>query len=321
MLMNSARGIVAALGGRWFGSYGLARCPAHEDRSPSLSVTERAGKLLVRCHTGCAQLAVIDALKKRGLWYGRSSDTSPPRAAPPGTAVEAGYNQDRIGAARRIWVSSLPAAGTPVAEYLRSRAIDVPLPPTIKFHPRLAHPSGSHFAAMVGGVAIWPASKITGVHRTYLGSDAQGWGKAAVEPNKMMLGRCRGGSVRLAAHGPALMLGEGIETCLSAMQATGIPAWAALSAGGLRGVLLPADVTSVIVLADGDEPGEAAAHDAAMRWKREGRGVRIARPPRGTDFNDLLMGMRPPIGANSMYDVSPDHAVVLADASDQRSQS
>ena len=45
----------------------------------------------------------------------------------------------------------------------------------------------------------------------------------------------------------------------------------------------------VIVLADGDDAGEAAARDAALRWKREGRRVRIARPPRGADFNDLLV--------------------------------
>jgi hypothetical protein len=46
----------------------------------------------------------------------------------------------------------------------------------------------------------------------------------------------------------------------------------------------------VIVLANGDDPGEAAARDCALRWKREGRRVRIARAPQGLDFNDLLMG-------------------------------
>ncbi len=47
------------------------------------------------------------------------------------------------------------------------------------------------------------------------------------------------------------------------------------------------------MLADGDDPGEAAAREAALRWKREGRSVRIARPPRGSDFNDLLLGHAP----------------------------
>ena len=86
------------------------------------------------------------------------------------------------------------------------------------------------------------------------------------------------------------MVGEGIESCVSVMVATGKTAWAALSTSGLRGLDLPKEIREVIVLADGDDPGEAAARDCAWRWKQEGRRVRIARPPRGMDFNDLLMG-------------------------------
>jgi DNA primase len=89
------------------------------------------------------------------------------------------------------------------------------------------------------------------------------------------------------------MVGEGIETCLAAAQATGHPAWATLSTSGLRALDLPEGVRDVIVLADGDDAGEAAARDCACRWKREGRRVRIARPPQGMDFNDMLMGCSP----------------------------
>jgi putative DNA primase/helicase len=49
----------------------------------------------------------------------------------------------------------------------------------------------------------------------------------------------------------------------------------------------------VIVRADGDEAGEAASRDCALRWKREGRRVRIARLPQGLDFNDMLLGRAP----------------------------
>jgi putative DNA primase/helicase len=126
---------------------------------------------------------------------------------------------------------------------------------------------------------------------TFLERD--GNGKAPVDSAKMMLGPCRGGVVRLAEPGEVLMVGEGIETCLAAMQATGHAAWAALSTSGLRALDLPKDVRDVIVLADGDDPGEAAARDRGLRWKREGRQVRIARPPRGADFNDLLVSRMP----------------------------
>src|SRR5712691_12494 len=48
---------------------GMCRCPAHDDRTPSLRVgTGRDGKVLVKCHAGCSQERVINALKARGLW-------------------------------------------------------------------------------------------------------------------------------------------------------------------------------------------------------------------------------------------------------------
>jgi len=55
----------------------MAKCPAHDDSSPSLSITEKGGKVLVCCHAGCAQRDVIDVLKDRGLW--QSERTEDPR--------------------------------------------------------------------------------------------------------------------------------------------------------------------------------------------------------------------------------------------------
>src|SRR5947209_1384357 len=40
-----------------------ARCPAHEDRNPSLSVSETAdGRVLLRCFAGCGFAAIVAAL-------------------------------------------------------------------------------------------------------------------------------------------------------------------------------------------------------------------------------------------------------------------
>src|SRR5262245_34944332 len=133
------------------------------------------------------------------------------------------------------------------------------------------------------------------IHRTFLARD--GSSKAPVDPQKMMLGPCRGGVVRLAdadlsGRSDVLMVGEGIETCLAAMQATGHPAWAALSTSGLRALELPDDVRDVIVLADGDAAGEAAARDCALRWKRRGRRLRIARTAEGRECSEKVLGRR-----------------------------
>jgi DNA primase len=59
----------------------------------------------------------------------------------------------------------------------------------------------------------------------------------------------------------------------------------------LRSVELPAAVREVVIAADNDEPGEKAARDAAQRFLAEGRCVKIARPSKGKDFNDVLRGM------------------------------
>jgi phage/plasmid primase-like uncharacterized protein len=192
----------------------------------------------------------------------------------------------RRKAALALWGSAAPAEGTVVETYLAGRALRL-LPPTLRFCVRLCHPTGSTWPVMLALVTHGRTDKPMAVHRTFLARD--GSGKAPVRPNRMMLGPCAGGVVRLAPAQRLIMVGEGIETCLSAMQASGLPAWAALSTSGLRTLELPDAVREVIVLADGDDPGEAAAEMAAARWARESRRVRVARAPRGMDFNDLLL--------------------------------
>lgn len=284
----TAETIARALGGHRAGATWMARCPAHEDRIPSLSISAgKDGKVLVRCHAGCDQRGLIAALQKRGLWQatGRASRI----AFNHRRRIAEEPNADilkRSVAAMAIWQASHAAGGTPVANYLHSRGLDLPASPALRFHASLKHPSGGVWPALVALVTQGSTGSPVAVHRTFLARD--GGGKAPVDPAKMMLGPCRGGVVRLGEPGDVLMIGEGIETCLAAMQASGKPAWAALSTSGLRSLDLPNAVGDVIVLADGDEPGEAAAQDCARRWRREGRRVRIARPPKGMDFNDLL---------------------------------
>ena len=47
--------------------------------------------------------------------------------------------------------------------------------------------------------------------------------------------------------------------------------------------------TVITIAADGDQAGEEAVQAAARRFITEGRSVKIARPPQGMDFNDLLL--------------------------------
>lgn len=44
-----------------------ACCPAHDDHNPSLSISDEGDKVLVHCHAGCDQRAVVDAIEARGI--------------------------------------------------------------------------------------------------------------------------------------------------------------------------------------------------------------------------------------------------------------
>ncbi len=287
----TAETIARALGGRKAGSGWTARCPAHDDCTPSLSLRDtEGGKVLVRCHAGCDQDEVIKHLKANGLWTQRAPRLLRYAASRRVTKKTEPDLDDRkrTEAALSIWQAAKPACGTLIETYLGSRGLRLPIAPTLRFRPYLKHPSGESWPAMIALVTRGVDNVALAIHRTFLARN--GAGKAPVDPQKMMLGPCRGGVVRLAEPGDLLMIGEGIETCLAAMQETGHPTWAALSASGMRALDLPKGVSDVIVLADGDESGESAARNCALRWKREGRRVRIARPPKGMDFNDMLVG-------------------------------
>lgn len=92
----SAETISRALGGKRNGSGWKARCPAHDDRNPSLSINADAdGRPLLHCHAGCSQEAVIEALRGQGIWperaeaaldqpTGQPEGESPPPASYPG---------------------------------------------------------------------------------------------------------------------------------------------------------------------------------------------------------------------------------------------
>ncbi|MFZ2068312.1 MAG: toprim domain-containing protein [Xanthobacteraceae bacterium] len=136
------------------------------------------------------------------------------------------------------------------------------------------------------------------VHRTYLRWDGSDKADLPKEQRRASLGPIGGGAVRLAMPraGEWLLVGEGIESTAAAMVSCNLPGWAALSAGGIRSLVLPPELTRIIIIADHDSNGvgQRAAHDASARWRAEGRRVRVALPPEpDTDFADVLCGQVP----------------------------
>ena len=115
-------------------------------------------------------------------------------------------NARRSEVALAIWQSSTPAQGTPVETYLASRGIHLTQHDALRFHSGLNHFSGGIWPTMVALVTNGADGTPLAIHRTFLARD--GRNKAPVHPQKMMLGPCRGGAVRLAAAGDVLMLAK-----------------------------------------------------------------------------------------------------------------
>ena len=286
--------IARVLGLRRSGAQYIGSCPACAYKG-AFTVSDTNGRTLIHCHSCQDQGALMDALRLLGLWGRRNFQTSGQQAAK--VAKPAKAHGDGAGGrsewAARLWEQSLVAAGSPVESYLALRGITGRIPPTFRFQTSLEHrPTGTRHPAMIAAEKRWPRREVIAIHRTYLLPD--GDGKAMIEPNKMTLGPVAGGAVRLAPAGETLAISEGIETGLSVLVATGIPTWAALSAGGIKTLVLPPlpIAAEIVIAADHDPVGLSAAYNAAERWHSEGRRVRIAAPPPGQDFNELLMERR-----------------------------
>jgi phage/plasmid primase-like uncharacterized protein len=282
-----AETIAKALGGHRAGSGWVARCPAHDDRTPSLSLADgHDGRLLVKCWAGCSAHDVLSALRRCELIGANKLS---------GVIDARGASSDAVDRKKRaldLWNEAFPVSGTIAAQYLLARGLALPSLPVLRFHPRCPHPSGANLPAMIGLVEHVDHGP-TAIHRTFISAD--GSGKAAVEPDKASLGPVAGGAVRLAQvrAGQWLLVAEGLETTFSVMHACALPGWAALSAGGIKSLVLPPSANMVVICADNDANGvgQRAANAAAERFIAGGRRVRIALPPRsGLDFNDLLHG-------------------------------
>jgi putative DNA primase/helicase len=299
-MMISAREIIRGLNGHWRGSYGgTARCPAHDDRSPSLSVRDAGGKVLVHCHAGCDQGAVIEALRARGLWPDKG-ETRPSRQIEPRLNPAPVDDADRIGRARELFHCAWLAAGTPVEAYLRSRGLVLPANDfeVIRFDPRhafrLTDGATIHLPAMIALFRDTVTNRPVAIHRTALRPDGSG---KAVMPDgsnpKRMLGRVKGAAIKFSADDEVTLglgIAEGIETGLSVLQSfEWAPIWVCGSAPFVAEFPVLAGIECLTIFADHDENGAgmAAAQKCAERWVSAGKEA-IIRPPRQPgDWNSV----------------------------------
>lgn len=252
----------------------VGNCPACGYKN-SLRVTTQNGKALWWCGACQDQAAVSAALMGQAA-----------QAAPIATAADTSQAQKREWALN-LWRDAQPAVGTVVERYLAARGISLRDEMPIRFLPdHLCRDSGKRWPVMVA-LMVDSAGMPQAIHRTFIARD--GRGKAPIATPRKTLGMVAGAAVRLAPVADRLVIGEGVETSVSAGLMLKAPAWAAISAPNLEFKLtLPASIREIVIAADHDGPGLKAARAALARWRAEGRNVKIARPQTpGADFNDL----------------------------------
>ena len=262
----------------------LACCPAHPDKSPSLSISMGAEGVLLKCFAGCETSDVAGALglTMRDLFH---TDTLKLATAPFIAPVEPPISLGLQPWAQQLWDESEPLSGVAQA-YLKSRRCVIPpADGDLRWHAAVKHhPSGYVGAALIGLVTHIETNEPMSLHRTWVTPT----GKADVEPNRMLAGKhsARHGVIRLYPDEcvtTGIGIAEGIETALS-MAHDYEPVWAAISAGNMA-TLPPIDVENLVIAVDADEAGRKAADACAMRWHKAGVKVSLMRSRLG-DLND-----------------------------------
>ena len=280
-IAQEGRLLVERLGGRWSDSGGMCRCPAHEDRTPSLSVRPGRTRLLLHCFAGCEASAVLRALEADRLLEPCGRSAGEPRPGKAGGLEEA---------AARLWAEARAVADTPASAYLASRGLAM-ASPELRFHPRTPHgprPVTRYRPALIA--AVRDGSGLVAIHRTFLDPDRPGLARLA-DPRRG-LGRFGAGAVRLGGSGPRLGLAEGIETALSAAVLFDVPCWATLGTERFGRVAIPGTVRELLLFLDHDCGGRRAERLAREAFAHVRRIVAHVPDRPGEDWNDVLRERR-----------------------------
>ena len=260
--------LVGTLGGRWHGLAAICRCPAHSDRTPSLSLRQGDRGIIVHCFAGCDPADVLRALH-----------TIRPtrRFEPPAAGVRGEAN------IARLWDDAGKITGTLAEAYLASRRLPPNLP-DLRFHPRCPlgpKPQTQFRPALL--VAVREFHRLLAVQRIFLDPATANY------TEKLMLGRPRAGAWQGGIAGDTLAIAEGFEDAAAFTILSGIPCWAALGAARLPRLALPRSVRELVIAEDDDAEGRRAAQRACSAYRAPGRRLRRASPRPQRDWAQALI--------------------------------
>ena len=292
----------AALGGDLCGR--TLTCPTigHSRTDRGTSYTEKfgaPGNLLAYVHNGseadhiAAKDRALEILGERQDFASHNRGPDPIEAMQQRVRRRQADEAERAEALRkkqralRLWSEARDPRGTPVETYLRGRGLD--LPDDVAGSVLRWHPDGpwglDRSPMMVAAMCDVLTGEVRAVHRTALTPEG-------VKIDRKMLAPTAGTAIMLAPATDTLVVGEGIETVLSAMQiGYGPGGWAMGSAGAIGRLTVLDGVQRLVLLEERDRTSANAVSDAGHRWTRAGRAVSVVLPTTGKDLNDSLRGI------------------------------
>lgn len=170
---------------------------------------------------------------------------NPSPAAPPKDRREEEYATAHLAA--QLWSQTTDPHGTLVEAYWLYRRLELPIPPSVRFHP-------SHMGRPVMVAAAGLVAPVTAIQRTFLEPDGQGY----IKPKKS-LGPIKGRPIVVHANPEslALVIGEGVEKTHALARAMNVDGWATAGKSFIPHFVdvVPPTVESVTILVDsGAEP-------------------------------------------------------------------
>jgi putative DNA primase/helicase len=260
----NAETLARALGGKRAGRQWVARCPAHDDRTPSLIIYDGKTDVQVRCLAGCTPMEIIKVLAATGRWEVAENGV---QLQPPPDDAEARRNSELAIA---IWNEGVDPHGTLAEVYLWGRDLSLPTDCSgLRFHARCPR-GGERGPALIAAMCPLKGHEPVAIQRIFFSADR------AEKIAAMMLGPTSGCAMKLTEHYmtfseslmfcPRLFVCEGLETGIALIERGYSPCWALGSAGAIERLPVLFGVGQLIICADHDPVGLRAAKVCAERW-------------------------------------------------------
>jgi len=255
----------------------------------------------------CGYIAKDGAMQARAsILSGMSAGLRQPRAIPEAKQPSAAPRRPqpapvmdvvpadtaRTARAVAIWNEAGDPRGTIAEAYLRSRGLDLDedvAGNVLRFHPKCPWRDEDQnrtifVPAMIAAMRAIDGDALVAVQRTALRPDGTKIGRRYT-------GDAGGAAIKLTldeevTHG--LHVGEGLETCMSAISLGIKPCWATGSSGGIARFPVLRGIDALTVLGEAGTASYKALVEVSARWLAAEREIAVIEPTVGSDINDSI---------------------------------